>query len=133
MWTGRFSWSNHETRELAHPKWWLFILNKGTQLQIKKNIQQEQQIWRKESNLALIYFCLGLFGEGPADRRERLRQLLAQIGEDTVKKKKIEQAEQKKKKEEVCLLVFLFLFFFFFKYRIGQKTNSQNKKFIKTM
>lgn len=41
-----------------------------------------------------------LFGEGPADRRERLRQLLAQIGEDTVKKKKIEQAEQKKKKEE---------------------------------
>ncbi|KAJ8300409.1 hypothetical protein KUTeg_021928 [Tegillarca granosa] len=42
----------------------------------------------------------GLFGEGPADRRDRLRKLLAQIGEDAIKQKKQEEIEQKKKKEE---------------------------------
>lgn len=41
-----------------------------------------------------------LFGEGPADRRDRLRKLLAQIGEDAINQKKQEEIEQKKKKEE---------------------------------
>ena len=41
----------------------------------------------------------GLFGEGPVDRRERLRQLMAVLGEDTLKKKKTEEAEQKKLEE----------------------------------
>ena len=48
----------------------------------------------------------GLFGEGPADRRERLRQLMSLIGEDAARKKKIEIAE-KKKREEVGLLIHL--------------------------
>ena len=31
--------------------------------------------------LECTYTISGLFGEGPADRRERLRQLIAEIGE----------------------------------------------------
>ena len=42
---------------------------------------------------------LGLFGEGPADRRERLRQLLSVLGEDAIRKRR--QEELKQKKEEV--------------------------------
>ncbi|XP_050389042.1 U4/U6 small nuclear ribonucleoprotein Prp4 [Patella vulgata] len=41
-----------------------------------------------------------LFGEGPAERRERLRQLLAQIGAYALKKKEEEKAAEAKKKEE---------------------------------
>ncbi|KAI0232431.1 U4/U6 small nuclear ribonucleoprotein Prp4 [Lamellibrachia satsuma] len=41
-----------------------------------------------------------LFGEGPVDRRERLRQLMAILGEDSLKKKKTEEAEQKKLEEQ---------------------------------
>lgn len=41
-----------------------------------------------------------LFGEGPADRRERLRQLLARLGEDAVKKKKEEEYIQEEKEKE---------------------------------
>lgn len=41
-----------------------------------------------------------LFGEGPADRRERLRQLLARLGEDAVKKKKEEEQIQEEKEKE---------------------------------
>jgi U4/U6 small nuclear ribonucleoprotein PRP4 len=41
-----------------------------------------------------------LFGEGPADRRERLRQILAVIGLDSVKKKKEEYIEKRKKEEK---------------------------------
>lgn len=42
---------------------------------------------------------LGLFGEGPADRRERLRNVLAHFGEDSVKMRRI--GDQVQKKEEV--------------------------------
>lgn len=41
-----------------------------------------------------------LFGEGPAERRARLRQLLALLGEDAVKQKKSAPAETKTKDEE---------------------------------
>ena len=49
-----------------------------------------------------------LFGEDPADRRERLRQLLVVIGEENLKKKKIE-AEEKARKEEVSAHVFMYI------------------------
>lgn len=38
--------------------------------------------------LYILFPYTGLFGEGPADRRERLRQLLARLGEDTIKRNK---------------------------------------------
>eukprot|EP00058_Branchiostoma_floridae_P005347 XP_002590835.1 hypothetical protein BRAFLDRAFT_125722 [Branchiostoma floridae] len=38
-----------------------------------------------------------LFGEGPADRRERLRQILAKIGEDKLKKDSAEEKKEEKK------------------------------------
>ena len=41
-----------------------------------------------------------LFGEDPADRRERLRQLLFVIGEQNLKRKRRED-EEKARKEEV--------------------------------
>ena len=47
----------------------------------------------------------GLFGEGPADRRERLRQVLAQRGEDALRKQKAEEEIEKKKKEEVSFVI----------------------------
>lgn len=43
----------------------------------------------------------GLFGEGPAERRERLRHLLADLGEVQSKKQKAEEEERQKKKMEV--------------------------------
>ncbi|XP_071820495.1 U4/U6 small nuclear ribonucleoprotein Prp4-like [Apostichopus japonicus] len=41
-----------------------------------------------------------LFGEGPAERRERLRHLLADLGEVQSKKQKAEEEERQKKKME---------------------------------
>ena len=47
-----------------------------------------------------------LFGEGPADRRERLRNLLATLGEDALKKQKKEEEAQQQEKDEVkCKLL----------------------------
>jgi pre-mRNA processing factor 4 (PRP4) like len=43
-------------------------------------------------------FYPGLFGEGPADRRERLRQILSVIGQDAIKKRK-EDLKDKKSSE----------------------------------
>ncbi len=51
----------------------------------------------------MLLVSAGLFGEGPADRRERLRQLLSILGEDAIRKKKQEELAQKK--EEVRLSV----------------------------
>lgn len=46
----------------------------------------------------------GLFGEGPAERRERLRKLLAELGESAIRQKKEEKQKEQKKKEEVFVL-----------------------------
>ena len=54
------------------------------------------------------FLCAGLFGEGPADRRERLRQLLAVLGEDALKKKEVDKKEDK---EEVSILSYNCVFF----------------------
>ncbi|GBN10445.1 U4/U6 small nuclear ribonucleoprotein Prp4 [Araneus ventricosus] len=43
-----------------------------------------------------------LFGEGPAERRERLRQILALLGEDAIKKKQEEEEEKEEIKEEIA-------------------------------
>ncbi len=56
-------------------------------------MSQHQDPWL-ENTLIL----LGLFGEGPADRRERLRQLLSILGEDAIKKKQEKEAEEKREK-----------------------------------
>lgn len=40
-----------------------------------------------------------LFGEGPADRRERLRQILSKIGEDALKKDKEEDKPEDTNKD----------------------------------
>jgi len=41
-----------------------------------------------------------LFGEGPADRRERLRHILARLGEDAIKMKKKEEEEQQQREKQ---------------------------------
>lgn len=48
---------------------------------------------------------IGLFGEGPAERRERLRHLLATHGEDIIKRKRGDIPE---KKEQVLQSTVLF-------------------------
>ena len=50
-----------------------------------------------------IHYVLGLFGEGPADRRERLRHILAQLGADAIRKERSEALAEKKKRDEVIL------------------------------
>ena len=47
------------------------------------------------------FYLTGLFGEGPAERRERLRKLLAELGESAIQKKKEEKRIELKKKEQV--------------------------------
>lgn len=42
-----------------------------------------------------------LFGEGPAERRERLRNILARIGEDVIRRRREEQAEKEVKAREL--------------------------------
>ena len=42
-----------------------------------------------------------LFGEGPAERRERLRNILSVVGTDALKKTKKDDEKSKKSKEEV--------------------------------
>ncbi len=43
-----------------------------------------------------LFFKTGLFGEGPADRRNRLRQLIAEVGEQKLKQKKEDEEKQMK-------------------------------------
>lgn len=54
-----------------------------------------------------------MFGEGPADRRERLRNLLAKLGEDAIKKKKEEEKGIFEKDRDVCGVHSNFLFIHF--------------------
>ena len=49
--------------------------------QLRKFDQPICEWQQKKLNRNLIWFVSGLFGEGPADRRERLRNLLADLGE----------------------------------------------------
>jgi U4/U6 small nuclear ribonucleoprotein PRP4 len=52
------------------------------------------------------YFLIkGLFGEGPADRRERLRQLLARLGQDAIKKKKEDEKDEKDREVFIYLYI----------------------------
>lgn len=52
----------------------------------------------QSTNCSRDYFYSGLFGEGPADRRERLRQLLARLGQDALKKSRDDEKEAEKDK-----------------------------------
>ena len=51
-----------------------------------------------KKNLRQLGEPICLFGEGPADRRNRLRELLASLGEDAIKKK--EEADDKSAQPE---------------------------------
>lgn len=53
-----------------------------------------------KANLRHLGEPICLFGEGPAERRERLRKLLAELGESAIQKKKEEKRIEQKKKEQ---------------------------------
>lgn len=67
-----------------------------------------------------LYFVLGLFGEGPAERRERLKNLISRLSDDEIARKLRKKEEQEKKEEErenVCwtksehnAVIFIFIF-----------------------
>ncbi|XP_054707202.1 U4/U6 small nuclear ribonucleoprotein Prp4-like [Uloborus diversus] len=52
-----------------------------------------------KANLRQIGEPICTFGEGPADRRERLRQVLARLGEDALKKKQQEEEKEEAKEK----------------------------------
>ncbi|GIX99459.1 hypothetical protein CEXT_720831 [Caerostris extrusa] len=54
-----------------------------------------------KANLRQIEEPICLFGEGPAERRERLRQILARLGKDAIKKKEEEEEEKEEIKEKI--------------------------------
>lgn len=51
-------------------------------------------------NLRQLGEPICLFGEGPADRRSRLRDLLARLGEDAIKKKQEEEEERMQQEKD---------------------------------
>uniref|UniRef100_T1J785 Pre-mRNA processing factor 4 (PRP4)-like domain-containing protein n=1 Tax=Strigamia maritima TaxID=126957 RepID=T1J785_STRMM len=53
-----------------------------------------------KANLRQLGEPICLFGEGPADRRERLRQILARLGEDAIKKRKDEEEDRRQQEKE---------------------------------
>lgn len=59
----------------------------------------------------ITFSLVGLFGEGPQDRRERLRSLISQMGEQIFKKKKAQEEAEKRKRDVsqkiTCLVIFL--------------------------
>ncbi|XP_053390817.1 U4/U6 small nuclear ribonucleoprotein Prp4-like, partial [Mercenaria mercenaria] len=65
-----------------------------------KKIQVSTDDSEVKAHLRQLGEPICLFGEGPADRRERLRQVIAARGEDTLRKQKVEEAISRKKKEE---------------------------------
>ncbi|XP_015789553.1 U4/U6 small nuclear ribonucleoprotein Prp4 [Tetranychus urticae] len=52
-----------------------------------------------KSQLRQLNQPICIFGEGPADRRERLRQLLTRLGEDAIKKTKDEEKVDEKERD----------------------------------
>ncbi|KAK3088517.1 hypothetical protein FSP39_020089 [Pinctada imbricata] len=65
-----------------------------------RQIQVSTDDYEVKANLRQLGEPICLFGEGPADRRERLRRILAEIGTEALKKKREEEALEKKKREE---------------------------------
>lgn len=48
----------------------------------------------------IFSFFLGLFGEGPAERRERLKSIISMLSDDEIAKKLKKKEEQEKREEE---------------------------------
>jgi hypothetical protein len=61
-------------------------------------------------------FLLGLFGEGPAERRERLRNLISRLSDDEIAQKLRKKEEDDRRNEDTkevrkqraCILFILF-------------------------
>ena len=60
---------------------------------------------------------VGLFGEDAADRRERLRNQLVILGEEKIKRKKIEDEEKAKKEEVLQFFQFFYLLRLFIEFK----------------
>lgn len=45
-------------------------------------------------------FCLGLFGEGPPERRERLRNLISRLSDDEIAQKLRKKEEDDRRMED---------------------------------
>ncbi len=47
-----------------------------------------------------MVFLLGLFGEGPAERRERLRNLISRLSDDEIAQKLRKKEEDERRNED---------------------------------
>lgn len=66
-----------------------------------RQIQVSTDDYEVKAHLRQLGHPICLFGEGPADRRERLRQLLATLGDDAIKKQRKEEEAQQQQKDEL--------------------------------
>ena len=70
------------------------------------------RLFLSQSNSCVSFIVrLGLFGEGPAERRERLKLLVSKLSDDEIARKLKKKEEQEKREEEIQNVIFSHILF----------------------